>query len=60
MLEQSSAREVPKPSHGGVVTSVELFDAAGRNVMLVFGKRADGGYDAPAWRDLAETAPTGT
>lgn len=46
---------VRKPTREGVVTSVELFDAAGRNVMLVFGVREEGVREAGAWRSLVES-----
>jgi putative hemin transport protein len=36
---------VRKPGSGGTIASLELFDAHGSDVLLVFGKRAD---DAPA------------
>jgi putative hemin transport protein len=50
----TSAWVVRKPTSDGVVTSVELFDAAGENIALLFGKRKPGLPEAPAWRQLAE------
>lgn len=50
----TQAWRVRKPTRDGAVTSVELFDRDGRNVLLVFGKRSDGGPELPAWRALAE------
>jgi len=47
------AWRVRKPSHGRFVTSVELYDAAGDNVALLFGQREDGAWDAPGWAALA-------
>jgi putative hemin transport protein len=45
---------VRKPTRDGIVTSVELYDAAGGNVALFFGRRKPGGAEDPAWRVLAE------
>lgn len=49
----AEAWRVRKPSHGKHVTSVELYDAAGDNVALIFGQREDGPWDAPGWDALA-------
>lgn len=46
-----------KPTVDGVVTGVELFDAAGRELALIFGKRKPGAPELDAWRDLAESLP---
>ncbi|MGI4884208.1 MAG: hemin-degrading factor [Janthinobacterium lividum] len=43
---------VQKPTADGVVTSLELFDARGRNLLLVFGQRKPGGPELAAWRAL--------
>lgn len=43
---------VHKPTRDGVVTSVELFDAAGETIALLFGKRKPGQPEKPEWRDL--------
>jgi putative hemin transport protein len=49
-----SAWLVRKPTKDGVVTSVELYDAAGENVALIFGKRKPGEPEDTNWRSLAE------
>ncbi|MDX1947056.1 MAG: ChuX/HutX family heme-like substrate-binding protein, partial [Pirellulaceae bacterium] len=46
---------VRKPTKDGVVTSVELFDEAGENLVLFFGKRKPGQAEDPKWRELAES-----
>ncbi|TGE08143.1 hemin-degrading factor [Hymenobacter fodinae] len=43
---------VQKPTADGIVTSVELYDAAGNNVLLLFGKRKPGQPELTAWREL--------
>ena len=43
---------VRKPTDDGVVTSLELFDAAGEAVATLFGKRKPGQPEDPAWRAL--------
>jgi putative hemin transport protein len=43
---------VQKPTADGVVTSLELFDAQGRNVLLMFGQRKPGTPELAAWRTL--------
>lgn len=45
---------VRKPTRDGVITSVELFDAAGGLIATYFGKRKPGQPEDPAWRGLAE------
>ncbi|NBD08117.1 MULTISPECIES: hemin-degrading factor [Corallococcus] len=45
---------VRKPTRDGDVTSLELFDAAGENIALLFGKRKPGELESPAWRALME------
>lgn len=49
-----SAWIVRKPTADGVVTSVELYDAAGETVLYAFGKRKPGQSEQPAWRELVE------
>jgi putative hemin transport protein len=44
---------VRKPTSDGVVTSVELYDAQGENIALLFGARKPGNPELPAWRELA-------
>jgi putative hemin transport protein len=43
---------VRKPTRDGVVTSVELFNAEGDNMALVFGKRKPGQTEDKGWQDL--------
>ncbi|AWM33419.1 hemin-degrading factor [Hymenobacter nivis] len=43
---------VQKPTADGVVTSLELFDAHGRNLLLMFGQRKPGVPELAAWRAL--------
>ncbi|HMP74393.1 MAG TPA: ChuX/HutX family heme-like substrate-binding protein [Kiritimatiellia bacterium] len=43
---------VRKPTSDGVVTSVELFDAAGGELGLVFGERKPGRPELESWRAL--------
>ncbi|RYZ43849.1 MAG: hemin-degrading factor [Myxococcaceae bacterium] len=49
-----SAWVVRKPTRDGTVTSLELFDKAGENIGLLFGKRKPGELESPAWRALME------
>lgn len=44
---------VRKPTDDGIVTSVELFDAEGRQIAWIFGQRKPGQPELEAWRDLA-------
>ncbi|SNR79498.1 hemin-degrading factor [Hymenobacter mucosus] len=48
----AQAWAVQKPTADGIVTSVELFDAAGHNLLLLFGKRKPGLPEQEAWREL--------
>jgi putative hemin transport protein len=48
----ASAWVVKKPTADGVVTSLELFDAAGNQIALIFGKRKPGKPELQAWRDV--------
>lgn len=50
-----SAWIVRKPTADGIVTSVELYDAAGESILYVFGERKPGQVEKPAWRELAES-----
>jgi putative hemin transport protein len=43
---------VEKPTADGVVTSVEIFDADGETIALLFGKRKPGIPESGAWREL--------
>ncbi|MDX2081483.1 MAG: ChuX/HutX family heme-like substrate-binding protein [Terrimicrobiaceae bacterium] len=51
----ASAWVVRKPTVDGIVTSLELFDAAGNNLVLFFGKRKPGEPEDPRWRELVES-----
>ncbi|WP_243048871.1 ChuX/HutX family heme-like substrate-binding protein [Dyella sp. RRB7] len=48
---------VRKPSPEGHVTSLELYDAGGRQIAQVFGKRKPGIPELEAWRALADGLP---
>lgn len=43
---------VRKPTEDGIVSSLELFDAAGETIALVFGERKPGKPELPRWREL--------
>ena len=43
---------VQKPTADGIVTALELFDAQGRNLLLMFGKRKPGMPEKPEWQAL--------
>jgi putative hemin transport protein len=47
---------VRKPTEDGIVTSLELFDAQGRNVVMFFGARKPGIPEDPRWRELVTEA----
>lgn len=48
---------VRKPTEDGVVSSLELFDAASETIALVFGERKPGKPERAAWRDLLAELP---
>ncbi|MDB5931577.1 MAG: hemin-degrading factor [Polaromonas sp.] len=48
---------VKKPTADGVVTSVEIFDAAGELMAMFFGSRKPGIPEQQAWRDIAAGLP---
>lgn len=50
----ASAWVVRKPTSDGIVTSVELYDARGDDVLLMFGKRKPGSAEDPRWRESVE------
>lgn len=59
-LDQSrveAAWVVQKPTADGVVSSLELIDAAGEPVVRFFGKRKPGQAEDPAWRTLLAGLP---
>ena len=49
-----SAWVIKKVTRDGPVTSLELFDAAGENSVLFFGKRKPGEVEDPAWQAILE------
>jgi putative hemin transport protein len=50
---------VRKPTRDGDVTSVEIFDAAGDAIAMLFGKRKPGQAEDLAWRSLANDLAEG-
>lgn len=48
---------VRKPTADGIITSLELFDAQGRDIALLFGARVAGRPELAAWRDLLAALP---
>ncbi|WP_321813941.1 MULTISPECIES: hemin-degrading factor [unclassified Paraburkholderia] len=50
----ASAWLVRKPTVDGIVTSVELFDAQGENIAMLFGARKPGKPELAEWRELAQ------
>lgn len=48
----ASAYVVRKPTTDGDVTSLELFDADGENLLLLFGKRKPGQAEDEDWREI--------
>jgi putative hemin transport protein len=53
----ASAWVVKKATSNGQVTSLELYDPAGENIALFFGKRPQGESEPADWRSLAESLP---
>lgn len=51
---------VRKPTVDGIVTSIELFDAKGEELALIFGERKPGRPELETWRTLAENIYTTT
>lgn len=50
-------RKPTKEEGVGYVTSLELFDAAGNNIALIFGKRKPGELEDEQWRQIAGNLP---
>jgi putative hemin transport protein len=48
---------VRKPTPEGPVTSLDLYDADGRQILQIFGKRKPGIPELKAWRSLADSLP---
>jgi putative hemin transport protein len=46
---------VKKPTSDGMVTSLELFDANGENIAMLFGARKPGAQELEGWRELSAT-----
>jgi putative hemin transport protein len=53
----AAAWVVKKPTRDGVVTSLELFDAAGDAMAMFFGERKPGVPELRAWRSLIDLLP---
>ncbi|HEX7665629.1 MAG TPA: ChuX/HutX family heme-like substrate-binding protein, partial [Polyangiaceae bacterium] len=49
---------VRKPTSDGIVTSIEIYDASGEQIVLFVGKRKPGIPESEAWRALAESLPS--
>lgn len=54
LREEAVARvfSVRKPTEDGIVTSIEAFDAQGRNILLMFGVRKPGKPELETWRAI--------
>lgn len=48
---------VRKPTSDGIVTSMEVFDAEGHLIALLFGKRKPGMAESEQWRGIVEGLP---
>jgi putative hemin transport protein len=48
---------VRKPTRDGIVTSLEIYDAAGEQIAWMFGARVDGEAERQDWRALIEALP---
>jgi putative hemin transport protein len=48
----ANAWVVKKPTEDGIVTSLELFDAQGENIAMLFGERKPGKPELESWRVL--------
>jgi putative hemin transport protein len=53
----AAAWVVKKPTSDGIVTSLELFDAAGDTMAMFFGERKPGVPELAAWRALVDLLP---
>lgn len=53
----AAAWVVRKPTSDGLVTSLELFDAAGETIAMLFGERKPGRPELAAWRALVDLLP---
>jgi putative hemin transport protein len=52
----ASAWLVRKPTDDGLVTSIEIFDAEGEVILMLFGLRKPGQPEDVRWRAIAEAA----
>ena len=48
---------VRKPTRDGIVTSLEIYDAAGAQIALMFGERGEGKAERADWCALVESLP---
>lgn len=48
---------VRKPTNQGVVTSLELYNASGEQILLMFSKRKDYKEESDGWRELLASVP---
>ena len=48
---------VRKPTRDGLVTSLEIYDAAGAQIALMFGERGEGKAERADWRALVDALP---
>jgi putative hemin transport protein len=48
---------VRTPTRDGIVTSLEIYDAAGEQIAWMFGARVDGEAERQDWRALVESLP---
>jgi len=53
-----SAWVVRKPTLDGDITALEIYDAAGENLVIFYGKRKPGQPEDPAWRELLAQSTT--
>lgn len=61
-LDETAVHEtwvVRKPTADGVVTSVELFDAAGEQILQFFGERKPGKPELGSWREIVDAVLAG-
>lgn len=54
----ATAWVVKKPTIDGIVTSLELYDATGTTIALLFGARKPGKPEDPAWRAIVDGLAT--
>jgi putative hemin transport protein len=59
VAELPSVWLVRKPSKDGVITSMEILDAAGEVIAMIFGERLLGQSESEQWRNLLESCKDG-